>query len=215
MIMERGGEKQHVSFSTIPICVNTQEVHPVQPEPATKNVFHLGTMFYLPNITGMLWFAREVWPRVLAQVPQATLTIAGKNPPPVIQQLSMSSPDGTHIQVTGYLPDPLPHLQRANVFIVPLLAGGGMRVKIIDAWRWGLPVVSTSTGAEGIQYCSGENILIADSAEDFADAVARVLLDPEFAQSLRESGRRWVEQRYDWQQVYPAWDTIYKTKAVD
>jgi polysaccharide biosynthesis protein PslH len=204
-------KKQDIKFCTIPICVNIKEVQPVKPKADTKNIFHLGTMFYLPNITGMLWFTQDVWPRVLAQVPQATLTIAGKNPPLVIQQLSRSSPDGAHIQVTGYLPDPLPYLEHANVFIVPLLAGGGMRVKIIEAWRWGLPVVSTSTGAEGIEYCSGENILIADGAEAFANAVVRVLSEPEFAQALRESGRRWVEHRYDWQQVYPAWDTIYQT----
>jgi polysaccharide biosynthesis protein PslH len=209
MIPASFAKKQDEKFSTIPICVNTEEIRPVQPAPATKNVFHLGTMFYLPNITGMLWFVREVWPLVLAQMPQAILTIAGKNPPAVIQQLSSSS-----IQVTGYLPDPLPHLERASVFIVPLLAGGGMRVKIIEAWRWGLPVVSTLTGAEGIEYRDGENILIADDAEDFANAVVRVLSEPDFAQSLRENGRCWVEQRYDWQQVYPAWDTIYQTTTV-
>jgi hypothetical protein len=96
MVTPELSTKETCKFSTIPICVNTQEVRPVQPEAATKNVFHLGTMFYLPNITGMLWFVREVWPRVLAQVPQATLTIAGKNPPAVIQQLSSSGPDGSY-----------------------------------------------------------------------------------------------------------------------
>jgi glycosyltransferase involved in cell wall biosynthesis len=84
-----------------------------------------------------------------------------------------------------------------------------MRVKIVEAWRWGLPIVSTSIGAEGIDYRDGENILIADGAEAFAQAVARVLCDQDLAQSLRQNGRRWVEQHYDWQTVYPAWDAIY------
>jgi hypothetical protein len=81
-------------------------------------------MFYLPNITGVLWFAHQVWPRVMNRVPQATLTIAGKNPPPEIQALSTSNDRGTPIQITGYLPDLQPYLERAAVFIVPRLAMG-------------------------------------------------------------------------------------------
>ncbi len=206
------GESQ-VNFSTIPICVDTQAVQPVRPAAGSYNVFHMGTMFYLPNITGMLWFAQEVWPRILAQVPQATLTIVGKNPPPEIRELSDANHDGHRIMVTGYVPDPRPYLEGAGVFIVPLLAGGGMRVKIVEAWRWGLPIVSTSTGAEGIDYRDGEIILIADSAEAFAEAVRQVLSEPALAQRLRENGRRWVEQHYDWRYVYPAWDAIYPTAA--
>jgi glycosyltransferase involved in cell wall biosynthesis len=203
-------EKDHlVEFATIPICVDTQEIQPVKPTTDSYNVLNLGTMFYLPNVTGMLWFARDVWPRILAQVPQATLTIAGKNPPAEIQAITTSKNGGANIQVTGYVPDPRPYLEQAGVFIVPLLAGGGMRVKIVEAWRWGLPIVSTSTGAEGIDYRDGENILIADGAEAFANAVLRVLCEPELAKSLRVNGRRWVEQRYDWRQVYSAWDAIY------
>jgi glycosyltransferase involved in cell wall biosynthesis len=201
-------------FTTIPICVDTQEVQPVNPIMDSYNVFYLGTMFYLPNITGVLWFVQQVWPRVLDRVPQATLTIAGKNPPAKIQALSTSNDMGTTIQITGYVPDPLPYLERAAVFIVPLLAGGGMRVKIIDAWRWGLPIVSTSTGAEGIDYRDGENILIADDPGAFASAVVRVLCDPELALRLRENGRSWVEQHYDWRRVYPAWDAIYPSDRI-
>jgi polysaccharide biosynthesis protein PslH len=209
MLSELGIEEIHFNFATIPICVDTQEVQPVMPAADSHNVFHLGTMFYLPNITGMIWFVKEVWPRVLAQNPQATLTIAGKNPPPEIRELSDANYEGQRIKVTGYVPDPRPYLEGAKVFIVPLLAGGGMRVKIVEAWRWGLPIVSTSTGAEGIDYRDEENILIADGVEAFAGAVARVLSEPDLAQRLRENGRRWVEQHYDWRQVYPAWDAVY------
>jgi polysaccharide biosynthesis protein PslH len=208
LLAEKGVDQHQVSFSTIPICVDTQEVKTIRPKAESCNVFHLGTMIYLPNITGILWFVHEVWPRILAKVPHMTLTIAGKNPPPEIQKLSNSN-HHEGIRITGYLPDPKPYLEEAGVFIVPLLAGGGMRVKIIDAWRWGLPVVSTSIGAEGIDYSEGENILIADSPEDFANAVVRVLTEPDLAQRLRLNGRQWVEQHYDWQTVYPAWDAIY------
>ena len=133
-------------------------------EPATSalNVLHLGTMFWPPNIEGVLWFAREVWPLVRAAIPQATFTVAGKNPPEAVRELEG---EGSGIQVTGYVSDPLPYLQQASVFVVPLFSAVGMRVKIVDGWRWGLPIVSTTIGAEGIIYRSGENICIADDAD--------------------------------------------------
>mgnify|MGYP001091549445 FL=1 len=84
-----------------------------------------------------------------------------------------------------------------------------MRVKIVEAWRWGLPIVSTSLGAEGIEYVDGEHLLIADDPASFAAAVLRLLQDPALNKCLRGSGRRWVEQHYDWRSVYPAWDTVY------
>jgi polysaccharide biosynthesis protein PslH len=196
-------------FATIPICVDTHAIRPVTSKAESKDVLHLGTMFWLPNVEGVLWFAREVWPKVIEHVPQATFTIAGKNPPAEIQSLPANQNGGASIQVTGYVPDPQPYLERAAVFIVPLLSGSGMRVKIVDAWRWGLPVVSTTIGAEGIQCRHGENLLIADQADDFARAVVQVLLDPVLSQQLRVNGRRWVEEHYDWHSVYTAWDSIY------
>jgi len=92
---------------------------------------------------------------------------------------------------------------------VPLLAGGGMRVKIVDAWMWGLPVVSTTIGAEGIETRPGENILIADTPAEFAQAVVRLLRDREEGQRIGQAGRRWAEQHYDWRMVYRAWDRVY------
>jgi glycosyltransferase involved in cell wall biosynthesis len=92
---------------------------------------------------------------------------------------------------------------------VPLRAAGGMRVKILDAWCWGLPVVSTTIGAEGIDVEHGQNILIADSSAAFAAAVAQVLTDQDVSNGLRTAGRHWVEMHYDWRRVYGAWDDIY------
>ena len=84
-----------------------------------------------------------------------------------------------------------------------------MRVKIIDAWSWGLPVVSTSIGAEGVQYRHDDNLLIADDADSFADAVLRLLHDPEFGKSLARAGRNTVETQYDWRKIYGAWEQVY------
>ena len=200
----------------IPICVDTVEIQPVQASPGARDVLHLGTMFWPPNVEGVLWFARQVWPKIQAALPEATFTIAGKNPPAEVQALgAINSQQSTDInlqsaiRVTGYVPDPLPYLEAAGAFIVPLFSGSGMRVKIVDAWRWGLPVISTTIGAEGIERRDGENILIADDPQAFAEAVTRVLSDADLNRALRLNGRRWVEQKYDWQRVHPEWDTIY------
>ena len=84
-----------------------------------------------------------------------------------------------------------------------------MRVKILDTWSRGLPIVSTSIGAEGIEMRDGENILIADDPESFSAAVLRAATDPELNQHLRVNGRRWVEEKYDWKIIYAAWDEVY------
>jgi glycosyltransferase involved in cell wall biosynthesis len=194
---------------TIPICVDTQSSVPVEPNPGSLDVLHLGTMFWAPNVEGVIWFTRKVWPIVIDQIPQATFTIAGKNPPIEIRELSNNGHPSSAIRVTGYIPDPQPLLKKAGVFIVPLLAGGGMRVKIIDAWRWGLPIVSTSIGAEGVHIKPGENILIADDPLTFAQSIVRVLKEASLSERLRLNGRRWVEEHYNWRTVYSKWDVIY------
>jgi glycosyltransferase involved in cell wall biosynthesis len=133
------------------------------------------------------------------------LTIIGKNPPPYLTKLNGHD----QIEVTGYVPNLSQLLAETAVFIVPLRAGGGMRVKILDMWCWGLPIVSTRIGAEGIAIRDGENILIADSAHDFTQAIMHVLDDQQLASRLRHNGRQWIEDHYDWRRVYRAWDAVY------
>jgi glycosyltransferase involved in cell wall biosynthesis len=113
----------------------------------------------------------------------------------------------------GYVDDPRPLLSETAVFVVPLLAGGGMRVKIIDGWTWGLPIVSTTVGAEGIALQEGVQILLADEPGAFADAVVRVLREPALRDRLASSGRAWAEERYGWRSVYRAWNGVYATPA--
>ena len=113
------------------------------------------------------------------------------------------------MEITGYVADPTPYLAETAAFIVPLHAGGGMRVKILDAWCWGLPVISTRVGAEGIRVQEGENVRLADTPEAFAQAVVQVLRKPELAARLAAGGRRTVEVHYDWRRVYRAWDQVY------
>ncbi|MDQ4079030.1 MAG: glycosyltransferase family 4 protein [Chloroflexota bacterium] len=193
--------------SVIPICTDPDEQQVIQRQPDAHRITFLGGLHWPPNAEGILWFAQEVWPHIAAQVPHTRLTIIGKNPPNGLVEMS-----GSHspIEVTGYVDDATSYLSESAVFIVPLHAGGGMRVKILDAWSWGLPVVSTEVGAEGICTRDGENILLADTSEAFARAVVRVLREPELAIRLAYSGRSTLASRYDWRKVYGAWDKVYE-----
>jgi polysaccharide biosynthesis protein PslH len=117
--------------------------------------------------------------------------------------------ESLRVEVTGYVADPRPYLADTAAFVVPLKSGAGMRVKILDAWCWGLPVISTTVGAEGLRAVDNDNLLIADDEEAFAAAVIRVARDRHTAGRLADSGRATVERHYDWRTVYAAWDEIY------
>lgn len=199
------GETQS-AITVVPICVDPGRTPVVPRQPfGPPTILHLGTMFWPPNVAGVLWFAREVLPRIHAEEPDAHFVIVGKNPPPEVQALA-SDP---RIAVTGYVADVAPYLAAADAFVVPLFAGGGMRVKILDAWLWGLPIITTPIGAEGVALQDGENILIASDAHAFAAATLRCLADPALNARLRTAGRAWVEEKYAWQVVYRKVDEVY------
>jgi glycosyltransferase involved in cell wall biosynthesis len=192
-------------FTTIPICIDPAAKQPIRPVAQPKRITALGVMFWPPNAEGVLWFAQEIWPRLHAQQPQLIFTIVGKTPPESLRQLH-----GTNgIEVVGFVPEVESILAETAAFVVPLRAGGGMRVKILDMWGWGLPIVSTNIGAEGIDIRDGENILIADTPDAFGAAVLRAVTDTNLNQQLRQNGRRWVEEKYDWKTIYRAWDEVY------
>lgn len=194
-------------WTTIPICVDPDESGMIRRRPDARRVTFLGGLHWPPNTEGVLWFARDVWPLVSHQVPGALLTIIGRNPSP---ELMSHTSRLTNCEVTGYIRNLTPYLVETAVFIVSLHAGGGMRVKILDAWCWGLPVVTTSVGAEGIRVLDGANALVADTVDGFTEVVVRVLREPELAARLAMGGRRTLEACYDWRKVYQAWDQVYE-----
>jgi polysaccharide biosynthesis protein PslH len=203
------GEADSHKVAVLPICVDAYEP-PVERQHMTRRIIHVGTMFWPPNIDGVLWFAREIFPMILAQLPEAEFLVVGKNPPPEVVSLPESLPQaGKAVKVLGYAEEVEPLLAESGVFIVPVRAGGGMRVKIPKAWQWGIPIVSTTLGAEGIAVQPGQNILLADDAQAFARSVVRVLTDPELASSLRQNGRAWLAEHYHWSTQYDRLVEIY------
>ena len=191
----------------IPICGDPESIPAVKRCPDARRVTFLGGLHYPPNAQGICWFAEKIFPQVLAKVPNAVLTVMGKQPPAALMSYGIPA---ENLEVTGYIADPQPYLAETAAFIVPLLAGGGMRVKIIDGWTWGLPIVSTTVGAEGIHWQADATIRIADQPDDFARAVIELLQDKIGAQQLAQAGRDWVLEHYNWRRTYRLWDQIYQ-----
>ncbi len=192
-------------FQVVPIAIDADSTPPVPRTPDADHILHIGTMFWPPNVDGVLWFLHEVFPLIQKAKPEVQCDLVGSRPPAEILAWN-----GAHVHVTGYVPDPTPYLQRAGVMIVPLRAGGGMRVKILNALSQELPLVSTTIGAEGIALEDGVHALIADTPEDFAAAVLRLLEDRAFARELGRNGRRLVLKKYDYRRACAPVDDLYR-----
>ena len=202
------GDGMFRNNQVIPICVDPEVTNEIRFNKNANRITFLGGMHWPPNAAGIDWFFQEVWPLVQKMASDSILTVIGKNPPStLVRAQSVDS----NIEVTGYADNPQRYLEETAAFIVPLHAGGGMRVKIVDAWSWGLPVVSTSVGAEGINTTKSRDILIADSPSEFADAVLTLLNNREHARRIAKAGRRSVEMNYNWRHVYKLWDRVYPT----
>lgn len=194
-------------ISTVPIAVDCEQLAPIRRAAASSNILTMGTLYYPPNADGVRWFTRDVYPLVRSRVSHSSLTIVGPRPPRDLVQFAAQH--SSHVTVTGYVPDLQPYVERAAVMVVPVRAGSGMRVRILEALARGVPVVTTSTGVEGIDAVNGEHLLVADEPDEFAAAVARVIENPELGRCLAENGRRLAREKYDWRAVLPRLESVY------
>jgi glycosyltransferase involved in cell wall biosynthesis len=192
--------------TVIPIAVDTQELTFTPRRPDAQHLISVATMFYPPNAEGVYWFARTVFPRIRQVMPGIRFYIVGSRPPARIRQLA--TPE-SGIQVTGYVEDIAPLLAQSAVMVVPLQAGSGLRVKILEAFARGIPVVSTTIGAEGITVRDGQHLALADAPEDFAHQVLRLVQDPATAAAMARAARHLVETQYDWRQALRGLDALY------
>jgi glycosyltransferase involved in cell wall biosynthesis len=157
----------------------------------------MGTMNYYPNIEAVFYLVKTIMPLIWGRDQTVTLCIAGMNPPKEIRDLA-SDP---RIEIVGTPDDMREIAGQCCLTVVPLRLGGGTRIKILDAFAMGLPVISTSLGCEGLEVADGKHIIIRDDPQAFAESVLQVISDPLRAESLRMSGRKLVEDRYDWTKI--------------
>ena len=159
-----------------------------------KEILFVGAMDYLPNVDGALFFANKVFPHLRRIFPELTFRIVGRSPVKDIMKLN----DIEGIKVTGHVDDLELFYRRCGLCIVPLRAGGGTRLKILEAMAYGRPVVSTHLGCEGIDAEHNRHILLADKVEEIIEAVRLLLSKPELAANLVNNARQLVEEKYSW-----------------
>lgn len=159
----------------------------------TFNFLFVGTMGYFPNEDAVLFFYRRILPIIRRETAHPVrLIIVGANPGPTVWELS----NHPGVSVTGFVPDTADYYGQADAAIVPIRVGGGMRIKILEAFRYHCPVISTTAGSEGIDAVPDKHLLIADTAEDFAGKCLRLIQEPALGEILSENARKLVETRY-------------------
>ena len=160
------------------------------PPPEQPIAGFIGSLDYLPNRDAVMWILQELWPRIVTRVPEAKLSIAGSSPPDWLRR----EVETRKIDFQPNVPDPNAFVRSLAVVLAPIRAGGGMRIKILEAMALGRPVVATTLGASGMD---AKHVIVAADPDAFADAVARLLRDPETAATLGAAGREHVARTYD------------------
>jgi glycosyltransferase involved in cell wall biosynthesis len=163
-----------------------------------------GDMGFDPNVQAAETLARRIFPEVRRCHPDAELILVGRNPHPRVLALR-----GPGLTVTGEVPDMLPHLQTATVYVAAIATGAGTRTKLLEAMAAGLPIVTTGVGIEGIDAADGEEVILADDPEALTAAILRLLADPAARRGLGAAARRLAENRYDWTHCLAPLEALY------
>jgi polysaccharide biosynthesis protein PslH len=165
-----------------------------RPDPGRPHFCYVGSLRWKPNVLGLDWFCQTVWPRVRASVPDATFEIAGVglkpgDPPPAAWNVA-------GVTTRGFMEDLEPLYARSIAMLAPILGGSGVRLKLLEGFRAGMPVITTPDGAFGLPLEDGREAMIAADPESFAERVARVASDSALRESLRDRAYRFLEEHH-------------------
>ncbi len=196
--------------TSIPNGVDTTYFRSTDAPMRPNNLVFVGGLTWFPNHDAIRYFCAEILPRIAAEIPDVTLTVVGKSPD---RQSIKDIAENPRVRLTGLVEDVRPLISEAAVYVVPLRIGGGTRLKILDALSMSKALVSTAVGCEGLDVTSGEQLMTADTPEEFARAVVTLLRDPRRAEGLGAAGRKLVEQKYDWTVVAQELSRVYERAA--
>ena len=180
-----GTRPMHVVPCGVAVAERTRDA------PIPNSVGFIGSLDFRPNQEAVQWIVSDLWPRVIERVPEARLSIAGSSAPEWLRRRL------SNIDFRGTIDDATAFMNTMSIMIAPLFAGGGMRIKVLEAMALAKPIVATKLGAGGLDVAHGRDILIADDAASFADAVARLLRDPQMAARIGDAARATARSRYD------------------
>ncbi len=186
----------NLQITVSPNGVDTKQYRLLPPSNKTPSLVFVGSMNYSACVDAMLYFCREILPLIRRQIKDIEVWIVGRDPVPEIKAM-----EGNGVHVTGWIDDVQPYYSQSTICIVPLRAGGGTRLKILEAMALGRPVVSTSIGCEGLDVVDGEHIFIADTPQAFATKTIRLLEETALREKMICQARQLVEDRYDWDSI--------------
>lgn len=193
----------HANVRIFPNGVDTEAINPCAIRPQAQQLLFVGSPNRGANVDGARWFLSSVWPVLHQRHPHLRCLLVNLDNPSVREQLRPG------VEICGRVPDLTPLYTASDIVIVPLLAGTGTRIKILEAFAYGLPVVSTSVGHEGLDVVPGHHLLQADSDSQFVDAVESLIRDNETCRSLGANGRKLVVENYDWRAVAERYEVAY------
>ena len=176
----------------IPYGVYPEEFTPNSEIEGHPKFYHIGSMNWMPNEEGIRWFIDEVLPKTVEKVPTFVYHLAGRNMPEWLTQLN-----NPNVDVVGEVPDAKAFVSENDVAIVPLLAGSGIRIKIIESMAMGKTVITTRVGAEGILYDEEVNIIIAENKAKMVEAIRSINENPQIAVKIGQAARKLIEETYD------------------
>jgi GT2 family glycosyltransferase/Flp pilus assembly protein TadD len=204
-VTEEDRRRLHEELPDLSVGIST-DIHPAPDTERAgqgQDLVFVGNYNHDPNEDAVLYFAREIFPKVKRSLPQVKLYVVGNSPTEDIEALASDD-----IIVTGFVPEVTPYLLESRVFIVPLRYGAGLKGKIGEALACGIPIVTTSIGAEGMHLVHGKNAMIGDDPDDFARSVADVYTESELWQRLSSEGKAHARRNYSQEAVENYWKEI-------
>ena len=193
---------------TIPNGVDLNYFHPLGLEQKANSMVFAGGLSWYPNIAAMEFFARQVWPDLIKYVPDASMTVIGRNPPQWIIDFANNT---SNFKVTGFVDDVRPYIDHAAVYVCPITDGGGTKLKILDALAMGKAIIAHPIACEGIDVVEGENVIFAETPADYIVAIRMLFNDLMLRNNLGINGRKLVEEKYDYVNIGRKLNRLYST----
>jgi len=183
-----------------PCQIDSQLQKPeLQYNDTTNSLLYVGSLNWEANIDGLLWFIKNVWPLLIKQQPDLTLTIIGKNPDNRLLEAAHPWPT---INFPGFVKDLEPYFIKSRIFIAPLQYGAGMKVKVLNAMCRGIPVVTTAIGSEGIELENMKHLAISNNSQNMANIIFMLLTDSELWTQMQKNSRQLIREKYTWKKLF-------------
>lgn len=199
-----GKKAANIQVEIIPNCININDYQHVDHTPQTDTLIFTGSFSYYPNFEAVIWFLEKIFPKIQENCPSMKLILTGDS-------AGYSIPQIENVIQTGFVEDVKPYIASSSVSVVPMISGGGTRLKILEAMALHTPVVTTSKGAEGLDVEHEVNILIADAPDEFAENILRITNHQELRNTLTKNAYQLILDRYEWSVVMPSFINLVDT----